>query len=115
VLEHYLGLSEPKPEPIETSEDELAAYVGFYSRPMADFELGILNGRLVGQMVFKQGFPSQDAPPPPPPPPSALAPCGEDRLMIVDGPGKGGLVDVIRKPDGSIGWLRSGRIHRRVR
>ena len=115
VLEHYLGIEDKKPEPVEATEDELAEYVGFYSRPMSDFELGLLNGRLVGQMVIKQGFPSKEMPPPPPPPPSALAPCGKDRLLIVAGPNKGGTVDVIRKEDGSIGWLRAGRIHRKVR
>jgi hypothetical protein len=115
VLEHYLGIKEPKPEPVEATEEELAQYVGFYSRPMADVELGLLNGRLVGQMVYKQGFPSQDMPPPPPPPPSALAPCETDRLLVMTGPGKDGLIDVIRKADGSIGWLRMGRLYRKVR
>jgi hypothetical protein len=115
VLEHYLGIVEPKPEPIEATEEELAQYAGFYSRPMADVEVGLLNGRLVAQMRFKQGFPSQDMPPPPPPPPSALALCETDRLLVLTGPGKDGLVDVIRKPDGSIGWLRMGRLHKKVR
>jgi len=115
VLEHYVGLVEPKPEPIEASEGELAGYVGFYSRPMADVELGLLNGRLVAQMAYKQGFPTQDMPPPPPPPPSALALCEKDRLLVLTGPGKDGLIDVIRKPDGSIGWLRMGRLYRKMR
>lgn len=114
VLEHYLELSDPKPEPIEASEEELAAYEGFYTRPFSEVELGMLNGRLIGQMIYKQGFPSRDQPPPPPPPPVALALCGKDRLLITSGPGKGGRADVIRKEDGTIGWLRLGRIHRRV-
>jgi CubicO group peptidase (beta-lactamase class C family) len=114
VLEHYLGLQDPKPEPIEASEEDLATYVGFYTRPSADVELGMLNGRLVGQMIFKQGFPSQDSPTPPSPPPSALTLCGPDRLLVVAGPAEGSQVDVMRRPDGSIGWLRSGgRIYRR--
>jgi CubicO group peptidase (beta-lactamase class C family) len=114
VLVHYLGLEDPKPEPIEASEEDLATYVGFYARPSADVELGMLNGRLVGQMVFKQGFPSQDSPIPPLPPPSALALCAPDRLLVVAGASEGSQVDVIRRPDGSIGWLRSGgRIYRR--
>ncbi len=65
-------------------------------------------------MIYKRGFPSQDAPPPPPPPPAAFALCEEDRLLVVDGPAKGAEVDVIRKADGTIGWLRLGRIYRRA-
>ena len=113
VLEHYLDLKDPKPEPIESAEKDLAAYVGFYTRPFADVELGMLNGRLVGQTIYKRGFPSQDVPPPPPPPPAALALCEEDRLLVVAGPGKGATADVIRTEDGAIGWLRMGRIYRR--
>ena len=114
VLEHYLELSDPRPEPVEASVEELAAYEGFYTRPFADIELGMLNGRLIGQMVYKQGFPSRDQPPPPPPPPVSLALCQVDRLLVTSGPGKGARGEVIRKQDGTIGWLRLGRIHRRV-
>jgi hypothetical protein len=31
----------------------------------------------------------------------------------MDGPFKDGLAEIVRKPDGSIGWLRFGRIHPR--
>jgi CubicO group peptidase (beta-lactamase class C family) len=116
ALEHYLEIVVPKPEPIEVSEEDLAAFVGVYARPFADVELGMLNERLVAQMIIRKGFPSQDTPPPPPPPPSALTLCAPDRLLVVAGPGKGGRVDVIRKADGSIGWLRSGsRIYKKKR
>ena len=113
VLEHYLGKSDPKPEPIEATEEELSQYAGVYTRPFADVELGVLNGRLVGQMVFKRGFPSRDVPPPPPPAPSSFVLCEKDRLLGTAGPGKGGTVDVIRRKDGAIGWLRMGRIYQR--
>jgi hypothetical protein len=113
VVEHYLGLQEPRPQPIESSPDELAAYAGFYTQPAADIELGMLCGRLVGQVIPKVGFPSREVPPPPPPAPRAFARCEEDRLIVTHGPGKGSLVDVIRNPDGSIGWLRIGRLYRR--
>ncbi|MBL7200108.1 MAG: beta-lactamase family protein [Anaerolineae bacterium] len=113
VLEHYLGLQDPKPEPIDAAQEELAAYVGFYERPFAEIELGMLCGRLVGQMIYKAGFPSRDSPPPPPPPPVALALCEKDRLLVTAGPAKGAQADVIRKPDGSIGWIRMGRLYRR--
>jgi CubicO group peptidase (beta-lactamase class C family) len=114
ALKEYLGLKVPVPEPIEASEEQLRAYVGRYSRPFADIELGMLGGRLVGQMTYNAGFPTKDSPPPPPPPPMTLALCEKDRLVALDGPFKEATADVVRRPDGSIGWLRaSGRIHRR--
>jgi len=67
-----------------------------------------LSGKLVAQMVYQRGFPAQDSPPPPPPPPMSLALCEKDRQLILDGPFKGQTADVLRKPDGSIGWLRTG-------
>jgi CubicO group peptidase (beta-lactamase class C family) len=113
VLQHYLGLEEPEPKPIDATEEELSAYAGFYSRPFADIELGMLCGQLVGQVVYKRGFPSRDQPPPPPPPPMPLSLCEKDRLVVTGGPGKGGRAEVIRSADGTIGWLRFGRIHQR--
>jgi len=80
-------------------------------RPFAELELGILAGRLVGQMTFKEAGLSGDVPPPPPP--MSLARCEKDRLLVLDGRSKGARVDVIRKPDGTIGWLRWGRIYKR--
>ena len=115
VLEHYLGLKVPKPEPIEATEEELAALAGRYANPHVDLELGLLCGRLVGQVVAMRGFPTQDSPPPPPPPPATLALCEADRLLVLDGPDKSDTVDVVRKPDGSIGWLRfGGRLAKRL-
>jgi CubicO group peptidase (beta-lactamase class C family) len=112
ALKAYLGLERPDPRPIEASEAELAEFVGCYSRPMADLELGLLSGRLIGQIVYKAGFPSKDVPPPPPPPPMTLAMCEKDRLLVLDGMMKDATGEIIRKADGSIGWLRvGGRIH----
>jgi hypothetical protein len=74
--------------------------------------LGLLAGKLVGQVIYKQGFPSQDVPPAPPPPPMTLALTGEDRLIVTDGPFEDTQVQILRRPDGQIGWLRFGsRIH----
>lgn len=113
VLEHYLGLQYPKPQPIEATAEELSAYVGRYTQPAADIELALLCGRLIGQTIPKIGFPSWDVPPPPSPPPVALTLCEPDRLIVTQGPSQGALVDVIRTPDGAIGWLRLGRLYRR--
>jgi hypothetical protein len=82
---------------------------------MTDGELGMLGGRLIAQVVYKAGFPSQDSPPPPPPPPATLGLCEPDRLLVLDGMMKDGMGDVIRQANGSIGWLRmGGRVHKRV-
>ena len=103
----------PDPTPIEASVEDLAAFVGLYSRPTADVELGLLGGRLIGQWTSRTRFPTEDSPPPPPAPPASLGLCEKDRLLILDGEAKGDRADILRKPDGSIGWLRTsgGRVH----
>jgi len=114
ALKDYLSIDVERPKPIESTDQELAQYVGLYERPFSNLEIGMLGGRLIGQITPKQGFPKPDSPLPPPPPPMTMARCEADRLLILDGPAAGGPVDVIRKEDGSIGWLRaSGRIHAR--
>jgi hypothetical protein len=106
AFKQYLQMEMPDPKPIESSEEELAAYKGRYSRPFADIDLGLLAGNLVGQLRIKGGFPTKDTPPGPPPPPMSLALCERDRLLVLDGPFKGVRGEAIRKPNGSIGWLR---------
>jgi hypothetical protein len=88
--------------------------VGWYKRPFADNELYIKANQLMGQIHYKQGFPSKDTPPPPNPPPHPLALVEKDRLIITAGTMKNTLVDIIRHGDGSIGWLRAGRLHRKA-
>ena len=113
AMELYLELDSVDPTPIEATEDELAQYVGVYSRPFMDFELGILGGRLIAQVTFKGSFPTKDTPPPPAPPPFTLAPYAQDRLLVLDGPMADTQIDMVRNDDGSIGWLRTYRIHQR--
>jgi CubicO group peptidase (beta-lactamase class C family) len=114
ALREYLGLETPDPTPIESSEEELRPYVGRYTRPFADIEVGLLGGKLVAQVTPKLGFPDNDSPPSPAPPPMTLAPCEKDRLLVLDGVYKDAQANVIRRADGSIGWLRfSRRLHKR--
>lgn len=115
VLQEALGLETPAPEPLESSVEDLAPLVGCYRNMMTQTEVGLLNGRLVGQAVHLRGFPTNDTPPPPPPDPMWLARIEPDRLMVMNGAMKDARVDVIRTPDGAIGWLRTGgRLFRRV-
>jgi CubicO group peptidase (beta-lactamase class C family) len=106
AMKHYLGAEIAEPEPIETSEEALAAFAGRYDNPFAEIELGILGGQLVAQLLFKRGFPSEEAPIPPPPPPMTLTACEKDRLLVLDGPSKGNTIHAGRKADGSVDWLR---------
>jgi hypothetical protein len=114
LLKNQFGVERDEPQPIEASEAELRPFVGRYVRPFARIELGVLAGKLVGQLVYQQGFPDADTPPPPDPPPTSLALCGADRLLALNGPFKDTTIDVIRQSDGSIGWLRMGRLYKRV-
>lgn len=113
VLKEYLDFEIPRPIPIETTPLELATYVGRYCRPASEIELGIIANKLVAQITFKGGFPTKNSPPIPPSyPPMSLALCAKDRLLILDGRLKNLIIDVIRKSDGSIGWLSlSRRLH----
>jgi CubicO group peptidase (beta-lactamase class C family) len=114
ILDEYLGIKMSDPQPLDVGEAELYPYVGSYSRPSMDIHLGLLGGRLIGQVIYKLGFPAKDSPVPPPPPPFTLSLCEKDRLIVLDGPGKSGTADILRRADGSIGWLRYGRIHKRI-
>lgn len=115
ALREFLGVSVEQPAPQTDAEADLAPFVGQYSRPFQDLELGLLGGRLIAQATFNRGFPTQSSPVPPPPPPETLVLCAPDRLLVVDGPSAGQTVDVVRRDDGAIGWLRAGlRLHRRV-
>ena len=115
ALQIYLGVDAPPPRPLGAAAAELAPFVGRYGRPFMEIELGLLGGRLTAQATYKGGFPSEDVPPSPPPPPATLDLCGPDRLVFLNGPARDGVVDALRRPDGSIGWLRvGGRLHRKA-
>jgi len=113
ALKAYLGIEITDPDPIDVDEEILTEYTGTYTRPFMDIHLGLLGGRLVAQVIYKMGFPAQDSPPPPPPQPFSLGLIEEDRLIVLDGLNKSGRAEIIRLDDGSIGWLRYGRIHKR--
>ncbi len=114
LLKEYLNVKATQPQPIESSPEKLAQYAGVYKGYFTDLEMGMLAGKLVGQVTYKRGFPSEKEPPPPAPPPMSIVRCEEDRLLVLDTRFKDAVGDVLRRPDGSIGWLRiTGRLHER--
>ncbi|HFC12225.1 MAG TPA: class A beta-lactamase-related serine hydrolase [Anaerolineae bacterium] len=108
ALKQYLALDTPQPRPIIATPEELANYTGYFYNPYADLELNMLCGQLVGQLIYKRGFPSKEIPPSSPPPPAAFTLCEQDRLLVLNGATKGETIDVIRQQDGSILGLRQG-------
>lgn len=115
ALREYPGIEITDPEPMEVEEEVLAQYVGTYSMPYSDIHLGMLGGRLICQVMDKIGFPDKDSPPPPISQPFSVGLCEEDRLIVLDGNNKSDKAEIIRLEDGSIGWLRFGRIHKKIK
>jgi hypothetical protein len=106
ALHLYLSIELAQTEQIDSDIEQLSAHIGNYVRPYADIGLGVLYGRLIAQVIYKRGFPTEVSPPSSPPPPMTLASCRPDQLIILDGACKDDIVDVVRNEDGSIGWLR---------
>ena len=115
ALKEYLGIDDSPPKPIDAAPDELAQYAGHYTRPFVDVDLGMIGERLVCISTVKGRFPNQDAPPAPPMPPFSFGLCAEDHLIGLDAPFQDTEANVVRRDDGSIGWLRIGyRLVQRV-
>jgi len=114
VLGEYLDAVVTDPELIEADAETLREYVGTYRRPFMDVELRLDDqGRLLGTATQKRGFPEADSPHSPPMTVS-LGLAAPDRLVMTAGPRKGDGVEIIRRKDGSVGWVRLfGRIHAR--
>ncbi len=112
LLTHYCQIQHKTSTLINASPEQLAELVGLYQRPMDDFEFSLVDGQLTGQVIPKQGFPTKETPPQPP---SPLFPCtliSDKEFMALDGPMKGAEGQILRREDGSIGWLRFGkRLH----
>lgn len=115
ALQEYLGLETVDPAPLALAEAELRPYVGHYVRPFAEVTLALQDGQLMLSPIQKGSFPSEAVPIPPPPPPIPVAPYHPDYLIVLEGDSKTVRAEIIRRPDGSIGWLRWGsRIHEKV-
>jgi CubicO group peptidase (beta-lactamase class C family) len=113
ALKEFLGLENAEPEPYDVPIAELEPYLGRYSREIMDTELKADGDKVVLQLVIKGGFPGAE--PPPPPPPAPVAMCGQDEMVVTDGPLKDARIEFIRNDDGAIEYMRLGlRINPRV-
>jgi CubicO group peptidase (beta-lactamase class C family) len=116
VLERYLGIKEPGKTPIIPSSRQLQESIGRYSMPPAGDVLDLSftgSNFLLTNTVGNYSGLCFSAPDPYPPIPLAF--YAPDRLLVTAGQYKGRKVQLLRREDGKIGWLRfDGRISVRV-
>ena len=85
---------------------------GTYRRPFGELHLGVLGGRLIGQYIYRAGFPDEKQISPPPPPPFTLELCENHCLRVLDGPIAGSRADIIYNEFGEAAYMRLGlRLH----
>ncbi len=106
ALKVYLGIDLVIPKPIETPKDELRKYIGNYELPLLAYELKLKKGHLIVHEKPRGGFPTPDSPPLPPDPPMRIAFYEKDKIIVLDEPMKNALGEFLRKPDGSLQYLR---------
>ena len=110
VLRDFCGVDIPEPQAMSSTTDELAQYAGEYIGTMDEIELRMDGGDLMAHIRMVGNFPSdanegEQAPAP-------IARCGEDELLVIDGPRKYTRADIIRDASGAIRYLRFGaRLH----
>ena len=113
VLSDFCGIELPAPKALDSSVAELAEFVGRYQGTMRAIELRLDGGRLLADIRFRGGLPSdrvmEDLPP------AEAARCGPDQLLVLDGAFEGTRADFLRDDTGEIRYLRFGsRLHPRL-
>lgn len=114
ALEHYLGVSQPEPVPLQRSAAELAQYAGRYDTALVAIKVAAEDDKLVltFEMVGDNQFPADT--PPQLPPPTPVNFYSDDNVMTLAGPLEGAKGEFLRGPDGGIAWFRfGGRLYRR--
>lgn len=112
VLKAFCGIEIPAPKVIESTRDELTQYVGVYKGTMRDVELKMEGESLTAEVHMSGGLPSDRVAAPARP--AAVARCGIDQLLVLEGEHMDMRADVIRDEKGVIRYLRYGsRLHAR--
>jgi CubicO group peptidase (beta-lactamase class C family) len=113
ALEHYLGLVAEEPEPLNLSDEELAAYTGSYETIAASVGIVADGGRLAASISIKPAMAAalresgEEVPEQPPFPLALLAGAG-DRYVVADGPAKGMKGYFTRAADGTVDGVHLG-------
>ncbi|MFZ5814435.1 MAG: serine hydrolase domain-containing protein [Bacillota bacterium] len=105
VRKELLGVAAEQPEPLDLPEAELAPYAGRYEHEGAVIHLEARGNRLIARVIPKQLEVLETKPKEEPPVAAALT--GKDRLLILEGPMKGGRGEFLTTSDGRR-WLRVG-------
>ncbi len=107
LIENVCGIAPaPDPAPFTPTEAQIAELLGTYGRPIMDMEIKQDGDKLVAQVRAKQGFPTENDPPRPPTPWFEVRFISAGAIKAFGGPMDGNQGQLIRKPDGSLGWLR---------
>jgi CubicO group peptidase (beta-lactamase class C family) len=110
ALEHYLGAADPELVPLARSESELAPYVGRYVAALSQLEVAANGSNLTLRAIPR----SADGEASVATPSVRLGFIGPDRVVVLDPPRGSRRGEFLRRPDGSIAWLRfDSRLHAR--
>ena len=118
--QHFLGLSNPEPEPLRLDADQLAPYVGRFETIAATVDITAVDGRLSAAVTIKPAMAvalheaGEEVPEQPPFVLALLAGDG-DRYIVDEGPAKGMKGYFARAGDGTVDGVHlGGRLAARV-
>jgi CubicO group peptidase (beta-lactamase class C family) len=117
AFDAYLGVSEPAPEPLALTGEQLATFAGTYAGFRSTLEVAVEGDRLLASQSsgadLYAAVTKHDARPATPPLPLKVLP--DDRLLILDGSRRGARGAVLRDEYGAIQAIDlGGRILKRV-
>lgn len=113
VMAAYFGVPDVLPERVTVASGDLGEYAGTYRRQFADVVITADGDAL--KLETRPKMPGLDGRVPPTGTPQRLGFYAKDKLLRLDGPGKGTPAgEFVRGPDGKVAWLRMSRILRRV-
>jgi hypothetical protein len=116
IHQHLLGLQEPETEHLTLNAAELEPFLGAYR----DTNFGtIIEFKLEGDNLIRHIIPGDysgvTSIAPTPPPDAKCTFISGERILILEGDGKGNKLEFLRDPSGVIRYLRSGgRLYFRV-